>query len=363
MQQRNQYQAVEDFLDDESFRRWVLEEQDANAWEEWTLENPERAKLVEEAREWLLALHVPEENVYDQEIQEALQHTWNKIRATEEVSLSPRTPPRRVGWWRVVASILLVGAALGWLYWMQESNLPESQSASISTAIPTDLIEKRNTTDSPLLIMLADGSSVLLQPGSTLRYPSEFAGTSRKVYLTGDGFFEVSKNPEKPFYVYANELVTKVIGTSFRIRAFADQKNVEVVVRTGKVNVTAGESDQEGLLLLPNQGVRFARKSLTFEKLEDLTREKSLSQELSNIEKLSFEFADVPVAQIFRTIEQAYLVKIDFPAETLADCYLTTSLSDQPLSEKLKIICESLGGRTRYEMTENKIIIQSNGCN
>jgi hypothetical protein len=57
---------------------------------------------------------------------------------------------------------------------------------------------------------------------------------------------------------------------------------------------------------------------------------------------LGFEFTDIPVAQIFKTIEQAYLVNIDFPQAKLKDCYLTTSLNDQPLPEKLKIICRAL---------------------
>lgn len=363
MQQRNLYQTVENFLDDASFRNWVLEGYDTHGWEEWTLENSQRAKLVEEAREWLLALHVPQEEVFPEEIQEALRHTWNKIRAIENKDSSIKNPFRRLLWWRVAASVLLVGAVLGWLNRTQTTILPESPPERSSVTTQISLIEKQNTTDQPLLIMLADDSSVLLQPQSTLRYPAEFEGSMRRVYLTGEGFFEVSKNPEKPFYVYANELVTRVVGTSFRIKAFSDQKDIEVVVRTGKVNVMAGSSDKEGLLLLPNQGARLTRQSLTFKKIEDLTQEKTLTQEISNIEKLSFDFTDVPVSQIFKTIEQAYQVKIHFPAEKLADCYLTTSLSDQPLSEKLKIICESLGGRTGYDMNENLITIHSNGCN
>jgi transmembrane sensor len=56
-------------------------------------------------------------------------------------------------------------------------------------------------------------------------------------------------------------------------------------------------------------------------------------------------------------------VKIDFPQEKLKDCYLTTSLGDQPLQEKLKIICKSLGNNSSYEMNGNQIIILSDGCN
>ena len=367
MQQRDHYTTVEHFLDDESFQTWVLAGNDLHRWEEWTIDNPQRAKLVEEARLWLLAMRVPDETISRTEIQEALQNTWRTIRGIESTKVIIKRPFWRQGEWWVAASILLLGLLLGILYKARLDRQPENLAGQYRHENQTTLVEKSNTTDRPLLIMLADGSSVLLQPNSTLRYPPKFADRERKVYLSGDGFFEVSKNPEKPFYVYANELVTKVVGTSFRVKAFSNQKNVEVVVRTGKVNVTstqaAGNSESEKVLLLPNQGVRFARQSGIFEKIEDLTQEKNLTRDLSNIEKLSFEFSDVPVGQIFKTIEQAYLVKIDFPADKLADCYLTTSLNDQPLAEKLKIICESLGRRTSYQMNENQITIHSDGCN
>jgi transmembrane sensor len=367
MQQRDHYKSVEHFLDDKSFQRWVLEGDDPYRWEDWLSDNPQSAPLVEEAREWLLALRVPEEMVSRTEMQAALQNTWDKIRAMEE----PRIPIR-LSFWKhygeyVAASVLMLGVLLGGLYSVQLTNKPVPGSAQQAGAHQRAMIEKTNTTEHPLLIMLSDGSSVLLQPHSQLRYPHTFDQAERKVYLSGDGFFEISKNPQRPFYVYANELVTKVVGTSFRIKAFTSQKNVEVVVRTGKVNVTSrqapGDSEKQGVLLLPNQGVRFGRESGVFEKIDDLTQEKNLTRDLSNIEKLSFEFTDVPVSQIFRTIEQAYLVTIDFPTDKLANCYLTTSLSDQPLAEKLKVICESLGRRTGYTLHENKITIHTEGCN
>lgn len=361
MQPRDLYQSVESFLDDHSFRAWILEGEDPHAWEEWTLEDPQRAKLVEEARAWLLAMRVEPEATPKEEIQEAFLRTWHKIRALEESN----TPEQRALFYRwpvvnVAASLLLIGVLLGGIYTIYTRDFSQLDHSDLEGHL--NIIEKNNRSGQAMLLVLPDSSSVLLQPKSTLGYPATFAGNERRVYLAGDAFFEVSKNARKPFYVHASGLVTRVVGTSFRVKAFPDQKEVEVVVRTGKVHVAAEKSGNEEILLLPNQGIRFTRQRNTFEKIEDLTREKALSAELSTIERLSFEFADVPVSQIFRTIEQAYLVKIDFPANRLDDCYLTTSLSDQPLSEKLKIICESLGGHTSYQIHENRVTIQSNGC-
>lgn len=369
MQQRNNYTEIEHFLADESFRLWVCFKDDQQDWEEWTLENSSRAKLVEEARLWLLAMKVPTDNLSSDDVQHALEATWGKIeRAEENKKEKPVLKLFRKKWFNGVAAVLILSLLSGWLY--NQSNTAENSALSYSELIHENeegLVEQTNNSDKPQIITLSDGSSVLLQPNSKLSYPKIFVGNERKVYLSGEGFFEISKDPKKPFFVFANEIVTKVVGTSFKIKAYANQPNVEVVVRTGKVKVRSNElisnTKDELIVLLPNQALRFVRKNLSFNKITDITQDESLIKSTSNIEQLGFEFTDIPVAQIFKTIEQAYLVKIDFPQTKLKDCYLTTSLSDQPLPEKLKIICKSLGNNTSYEMNGNQIIIISDGCN
>jgi transmembrane sensor len=372
MRQRNNYTEIEDFLDDPSFQTWVRSKDDQQGWEEWTLENPQRAKLVEEARLWLLAMKVPEENLMPTDIELALQSTWMKIDqkiAAEKLIQKPVLKLWQNSWFRGVAAVFLFGLISGLMY----TNYFGTNDSSVNYETLIDgneggLVEQTNNSNKPQIITLSDGSSVLLQPNSKLSYPKIFTGNDRKVYLSGEGFFEISKNPEKPFYVFANEIVTKVVGTSFRIKAYANEPNIEVLVRTGVVKVRSNQlirniKDQE-VALLPNQALRFTRQNLTFNKITDITQDETLSLMVSsNIEQLSFEFTDIPLEQIFKTIEQAYLVDIDYPKDKLKDCHLTTSLSDQPLPEKLKIICKSIGNESNYIMNGNQIIILSNGCN
>ncbi len=367
MQQRNRYTNIEDFLADKSFQQWVREGKERENWEEWTVENPQRAKLVAEARLWVLATRVPESTISPAEINAALQASRDKIKSIEKETAAPLIPLWRRTGWRSIAAILVMGLALGWLLKRQTMTQDTLSYNELINRDADGLIEQTNNSNKPQLITLSDGSSVLLQPKSKLSYPKSFEGNERNVYLSGEGFFEISKNPKKPFYVFANEIVTKVVGTSFRVKAYGDQPNVEVVVRTGKVNVSSNRSLAQptatSIQLLPNQAVRFVRKQFAFEKITDITQEKQLAKTVTPIEQLSFEFSDVPVAQILKTIELAYLVEIDYPQEALKDCYLTTSLSDQPLPEKLRILCESLGNTTRYEMNGNRITILSEGCN
>ncbi|WP_433830598.1 FecR family protein [Flavobacterium anhuiense] len=371
MQKRNNYTEIEDFLADESFQLWILSKVDEQGWEEWTLENLQRAKLVEDARLLLLAMRVPESNLSSNEVHEALQITWRKIEQREELSqqISKIKKLKIQRYWiSGVAAAILVGI---FSVWFVRNELSINDNVVTYNELIQDnnegLVEQTNNSEKSQIITLSDGSSVLLQPNSKLSYPKIFTGNERKVYLSGEGFFEISKNPKKPFFVYANEIVTRVVGTSFRIKAYPDQQNVEVVVRTGKVKVKSNElvhnSENKEIVLLPNQALRFARKELVFNKITNITEDPVLVNSVRNIEQLSFEFTDIPVEQILETIEQAYLVDIDFPHDKLKDCRLTTSLSDQPLAEKLKIICKSIGNDTNYEMNGNQIVITTSGCN
>lgn len=371
MKERNQYREIEDFLADESFRLWMRSKGDSNGWEEWTLEHSKRAKLVEEARLWLLAMKVPEDNLSQEQVDAALQNTWMKIEQKEQGNKMEQKLIQlwNTTWFRKIAAILVFGLLSFYVYdnyFVSEND--NSYYEQIAANLDEDgLIEQINNSNKPQIITLSDGSSILLQPKSKLSYPKVFIGNERNVYLSGEAFFEVSKNPKKPFFVHANEIVTKVVGTSFRIKAYANQSDIEVLVRTGKVKVNSEnairKSSQREIILLPNQALRFERKNETFDKITDITMDKSISSSIRSIEQLSFEFTDIPVAQIFKTIEQAYSVEIDFPIQELEKCHLTTSLSDQPLPEKLKIICKSIGNNSSYTMNGNQITILSKGCN
>ncbi|RTY81585.1 FecR family protein [Flavobacterium sp. ZB4P23] len=368
MQNRNNYIEIGDFLADESFKRWVLQQNDQQNWELWTLENPVRAKLVEEARVLIFAMKVPADDLSADAVQTALEATWHKIENKKKTTRKTKVLFLRNNWIKGIAATLVFGLISTWFYHnFFNANDGELNYNELIKENSDGLLEQTNNSNKSQVIILSDGSSVLLQPKSKLSYPKIFVGNERKVYLSGEGFFEISKDAKKPFLVYSNEIITKVIGTSFRIKSYENDSNVEVIVRTGIVkihsNKSAFNSTKKEVILLPNQALRYGRKTLIFNKITNITQDESLTSALGDVEKLSFEFTDIPVVQIFRTIEQAYLVDIDFPENKLKECHITTSLTDQPLSEKLKIICESIGNNTTYQMNGNQISIQSIGCN
>lgn len=89
-------------------------------------------------------------------------------------------------------------------------------------------------------LKLADGSTVWLKAGSTLRYPASFTGNTRELYLRGEGYFDVTHRDNQPFLVHTGSVTTKVLGTAFNIQVSDQQLTVAVV--NGKVSVAEGNT-------------------------------------------------------------------------------------------------------------------------
>jgi transmembrane sensor len=190
-------------------------------------------------------------------------------------------------------------------------------------------------------------------------------GNTREIFLSGEAFFEVTKNPKKPFLVFANGLVTKVLGTSFSVRAYDKDKEVTVEVKSGKVSVFA-QSDANskekatnrelaGVVLTPNQKIVYAREEVRMAKLLVEAPIIIAPEKVKTV----FEFEDTPVSEILRSLEKAYSIDIVFE-ELLSNCPLTASLTDLQLFDKLNIICK--GVEARYEILDGQIVIYSKGC-
>lgn len=355
--QRDHYKTLDDFLLDPSFQEWVREGIDNDGWQTWMQQEPANVRLAREAYSIIAAMIISPMKISDDETETALSETWEKIHNINQ-------PTIKVSWLHrilkpVAAAItLLSGAGLIWL-------LANQATAPVLTKVDNKeikIIERNNNSSEPMLVTLEDGSSLLLQPGSQISYPAQFDLKERKVMLSGEAFFEISKNPDHPFLVFANETVTRVIGTSFRIRAYNDQPEVEIMVRTGQVKVSAAHQEADGtvkeIALNPNESVLYVRDEAVFAKPAVASHTSELP-----IEQLYFEFKDAPVSEIFETIQKAYGMQVHYPLEVLKDCYLSTSLTDEPLPQKLKIIVESLGGQTYFQINDDQITIYSNGCN
>ena len=99
----------------------------------------------------------------------------------------------------------------------------------------TALVEKENSKGVKSTIELSDGSKIWLNADSRIQFPKVFSGDTREVYLNGEAFFEVTKIPSRPFIIHLANGTVRVLGTSFNIRAYDNEKLIETSVATGKV--------------------------------------------------------------------------------------------------------------------------------
>ena len=118
-------------------------------------------------------------------------------------------------------------------------------------------------------IMLADGSKVWLNSGSTLTFPSKFNGKKRMVELDGEGFFEVKSDKEHPFIVSTSKYQVKAEGTSFNIYDYQDSPQFEAALLNGKVEVTTNAKKSSVVILTPNQRAALCQGVLKVKPIEN----------------------------------------------------------------------------------------------
>ncbi|QNE41477.1 DUF4974 domain-containing protein [Hymenobacter sp. NBH84] len=363
--------CAEEFAQDEFFVRWVLRP-DAETeafWQQWLSTFAFRRDEVEAARQLVLGLHqLPQARLSSAEKMALRQRIFEEIETLEAPESAAHHRWLVPTWqWAAAASVLLMLLGVGQFWQLQQPVSVSGYRALLAQARREagTLRDIDNPTAGTRLVSLPDGSSVLLRPHSRLAFPVRFVGTTRPVYLEGSAFFEVAKNPEKPFFVNTASLVTKVLGTSFEVQAAAKSSRVVVTVKTGRVSVypQGGEQAQlqartqrlEGIVLTPNQ-------QATYHLADHQLKRNLLAQPaLAGGASAVFEYEETPIREVFAQLEKAYGVSIVYDKDGLGNCPLTASFTDEPLFEKLRLICKAT--RAHYEVLDAQIVVTGPGCN
>jgi ferric-dicitrate binding protein FerR (iron transport regulator) len=355
--------TLEDFLEDDRFREWIkFPDADNSAyWGQWLEEHPLQRPVFETAVAAMASLAGKAPEISDDYINKKIGGIKERL-ATHE-PIGHQVVHRQMGllrWAAVFAAVL----GLGWV--LLNRNVSSTRRMMALESSPEDTVRSfSNTKRDPLLVNLPDGSSVVLSKGSRLEYDLRGGVFSREVRLVGEGFFEVAKDPVHPFFVYTARLTTRVVGTSFLIRSFDNEPKATVTVRTGKVSVTpknaAHNPDKSGaktLVLNPDEKVSLvvATEEMIREKLE-----RADQNPLPDLLKLpKYEFHHTPVGEVFALLEKAYGVPIKYDAQSFEHCTLTATLSDEPFTDKIKMIC--MGIEAGFEVRSNEVIITGDGC-
>lgn len=362
-----------DFVADDRFLKHQLSPtaESVAFWEEYLRINPLKNAEWQQARLLLNAVLLgltSYSRTYLSEQQEA--KLLDRIRnSTEKYDRANQAKPMRpyTRWYLLAAAVALAIVATGYLLWRPEGFGQSTYEETIAVLANTSRVTRhRNKSSEPENYYLPDSSLVLLDPRSEISFASEYNRENRCVYLSGKATLDVVPDASKPFFVYANEIVTKVLGTKFEVIAFHDGSVVTVRVLSGKVTVyqnTQKEKDltdapkKSTVLLLPNQFVVFDRKAELF----DNKRLVEYPVPLPDVKSLvKFEYEDDYAIKFFDDIKNAYGVDVVYDPEILKKCQFSAAFSNQSLLEMLDVVCKTIGAS--YEIIDAKVIISTTGC-
>ncbi|WP_343669147.1 FecR family protein [Chitinophaga sp.] len=344
-----------DFVTDDSFVAWVKNGENAGHWESIARDFPgQRAAMLQARAIIQAASRVPAFGLKEN-VDAAM---WQNIRESMD---APQQPVRRLRPWYIAAAAVLIALVATTIMWYtmqkQDHSAYHELVAKAETAQNT-FVERINKGKKPETVSLPDGSSVILQPGARISYSSCPSGKChRQVYLSGAAFFEVKRNIE-PFVVYANEMVINVLGTSFLVKAYDEDTLVSVAVKTGKIAIAIQPKENDARASISANQQAILKRST--HALNVLPMTVTATAQPTVTELYSFVFADAPADSVLTLLEKAYGVHINYDKTLMAGCRLTASLDDEPLKEKLKLICQALEANCTIE--GNEITITTKGC-
>lgn len=167
--------------------------------------------------------------------------------ATGEGIEEPRPSKRRRRLF-ITTFLILLTAAAGWWFFSERTGT----TRSVIKKIPDALVVNKGSRSR---FLLPDGTTVWLNAGSKLHYENDFRGTTRVVRLEGEAFFDVIKDPKRPFIVRASDIDIRVLGTAFNVKSYPEDKNIETTLYRGLVNVIRhnAKDDVTMIELKPNE--------------------------------------------------------------------------------------------------------------
>ena len=290
-----------------------------------------------------------EDEVIDEERSEALREKiWEKlqseIQTVKVIPLVHKKRRRRTYIWFSAAACIVVAFSVLWTQQLAQLSDTGSKSVPVTAwntiSSPADKITK---------VTMPDGTEVVLNMASTLQYDKNaFNQKNREIWLNGEAFFDVSKNPKKLFIIHAADLKTVVRGTSFNIKAYAGLPEMSVSVKTGKVEVFS--KNKSLAALQPDQQIVYkvqTQKSVVAACNGEMVN--AWQEGYIVFQEASKEEVVLRIEQRFHTNVEVKTTKLD---HVKLNAIINKTESAEKVLQKLQLIYN-----IQYKITDNQITI------
>lgn len=203
-----------------------------------------------------------------------------------------------------ITGVVLLTLGIGYLY--QQYSIATENPAMQTIYVPAG--QRMN-------IVLPDGTSVWLNARTTIQYPLNFNRKIRQVKLDGQAYFDVAKNPNKPFIVQTKMFDVEVVGTQFDVEAYSDKDQFETALMQGSVKLVCRKKPEKTLMLKPDCKAFLEHGELKVQPLEDYNAYRWKEGLLC--------FTNETFAAIMKDFEKYYEVKIEVSNQDVSKFYYT----------------------------------------
>lgn len=332
------------FSDDEKYKKLIIrvlqgeaspaEKQEADLWISLSDEN---RRLFETYKD-LLLLTFNDAHAYN------VDNAWNKVRdrintSTGTVTVTKKwLQPGRIARFAVpaIAAMLLIAVGI----------------FSLLKRTP-EMIKYATTDKIAASQQLPDGSHFSLNAHSLIAYPEKFDRNTREVSLTGEAFFEVSHNPQRPFIVHAQGMDIKVTGTSFNVKTMNDGEFVVVSVNTGNVVVyPAGSADNKAIHTALSAGEKATYNSQNHSIAKGVNDDLNLLSWKTGI----LIFRESRLNEVIKSLEKKYNVTFVVNNSDIYNQRLTARFENESLADVLESLSLIFG--IKYEIKDKQVILK-----
>ena len=253
---------------------------------------------------------------------------WRKVQANLHVRTQQRRMKQTVQKqlhlrpWAAAAMILVFLGIAGYIFNQYRESHP-------------NMIERVADKQKSEEIELPDGTRITLNTNTRMRYPEHFSGNSREISIEGEAYFEVAPDARRPFIIHAGETDIRVLGTCFNVNAYPDSETIEVIVQSGKVQVSNKAKNNSGgshLILDPGDKAIYlcANNSL----------QKSTNRDPNYLAWKTHQltFRETSLREVVRNLEKVYQVKIVMADDQLNNLLLTAHFRDYPIDFIMEVI-------------------------
>jgi len=280
----------------------------------------------------------------------AVEEGLNKV--LNRLQLVQATPVKKMVWVRfrksvlAAAVIIMIFGGIGYWYITRQN----ANNATLA------LLEKHNARGTKSTIVLPDGSKIWLNADSKIKYPPAFAGRLREVYLSGEAFFDVAKDATKPFIIHLSKGTVKVLGTSFNIRAYEDEKLIETSVSTGRVAFIPASTktihQPDTIYITPNNKVRYSLND------DQVKVEPTAAAEDKAWTEGKLIFKALTLEEIAIELERNFGKKVVFVEEEPKQYRLTGTFENNSLEDILFYLSKTKN--FNYTITNSELLIATN---